>query len=323
MSTQLVTYQSLQGRNLRLHPLTAPSKRPRLRQFYSSCDNTWRLVVPIPVFVQRNHIDFTFSNISGLILELTRNESRDVPFVEVGIGGEVNGDLSRSITVSLRAPGLLPILILFLKKLLKRGDINVRIINWFRSINYKQHSLDLTATPRAIYVHDELYPHNLPSSNSCKIFDSPWESWVLALRPASSGLNWGTGVLPWVVELASAVASEAESFLRGTTILLKSKEPLAEESVIRFFDISAIGKPIQMDPRRRVESTQNLERLPNMIVTVAWIDVKPLHINIGRGGGRRDGEEELKRQEERIGENEEIKVDEHVKSAKGKVETDF
>ena len=62
--------------------------------------------------------------------------------------------------------------------------------------------------------------------------------------------------------------------------LLKSKEPLAEESVIRFFDISAIGKPIQMDPRRRVESTQNLERLPNMIVTVAWIDVKPLHINV-------------------------------------------
>ncbi|KAF3587512.1 hypothetical protein F2Q69_00029557 [Brassica cretica] len=86
----------------------------------------------------------------------------------------------------------------FLKKLLKRGDIHVLIINWFRSINYKQHSLDLTATPRAIYIHDKL------------VEDSPWESWVLALLPASSGLNWGAGVHPWVVELASAVASEAE-----------------------------------------------------------------------------------------------------------------
>ncbi|KAL0729787.1 hypothetical protein Bca4012_025880 [Brassica carinata] len=40
-----------------------------------------------------NHGDCTFSNISGQVLELTRNENRDLPFGAVGIGGDVNAIL--------------------------------------------------------------------------------------------------------------------------------------------------------------------------------------------------------------------------------------
>ncbi|KAF2548061.1 hypothetical protein F2Q70_00021961 [Brassica cretica] len=113
---------------------------------------TWRLSR------KANHGDCTFSNISGQILELTRNENRDVPFGEVGIGGDVNSDrsfVSRNGTESLRTPGLPPTLIC------SRRNFSSMEISMF-----------LSSTG----------------------LDSPWESWVLALLPASSELNWGDGV---------------------------------------------------------------------------------------------------------------------------------
>ncbi|KAL0720114.1 hypothetical protein Bca4012_069438 [Brassica carinata] len=87
-----------------------PSNESQAKSKLKDQASTSHQVVSVHVFVQYNHRkanhgDCPFSNISGPILELTRNENRDVQFGVIGIGGDVNGDLAfvlRNGTESLR-----------------------------------------------------------------------------------------------------------------------------------------------------------------------------------------------------------------------------